>query len=60
MHDHIRIATKDLAEVLSRHRTTLGSQRWTTHVEDQLTYPQRQRVQDLQRIQYVVAVNQSL
>ena len=46
MQDLIRIATKELAAFLSTHLPALGSQWWRTHVEEQLTYPQQQRVRE--------------
>ena len=46
MHDLIRIATRELVAFLSTHLPTLGPQWWTTHVEDQLSYSQQQRVRD--------------
>ena len=46
MQDLIRIATKQLAAFLSTHLPALGSQWWRTRVEEQLTYPQQQRVRE--------------
>ena len=46
MHDLIRIGTKELAAFLSAHLPALGSQWWTTHVEEQLSYSQQQRVRE--------------
>lgn len=46
MHDLIRIATRELADFLSTHLPALSSQWWTTHVEEQLNFSQRQRVRE--------------
>lgn len=46
MHDLIRIATRELVAFLSTHLPTLGPQWWTTHVEDQLTHSQQQRLRE--------------
>ena len=46
MHGLIRIATRELVAFLSTHLPALSPQWWTTHVEEQLTYPQRQRVRE--------------
>ena len=46
MHDLIRIATRELAAFLSTHLPALGSQWWTTHVEEQLNHSQQQRVRE--------------
>ena len=46
MHDLIRVATWEVAAFLSAHLPTLGPEWWTTHVEEQLSYTQRQRVRE--------------
>ena len=46
MHDLIRIATREVAAFLSAHLPALGPEWWTTHVEGQLSYTQRQRVRE--------------
>ena len=46
MHDLIRIATRELVTFLATHLPALGRQWWTTHVENQLSYSQQQRVQE--------------
>ena len=54
MHELIRIATRELVAFLSTHLPTLGPQWWTTHVEDQLSYSQQQRV----RVRGLMRLNQ--
>ena len=46
MQELIRIATNELAAFLSKHLPTLGSQWWTTHVEELLTVPQQRWVRE--------------
>ena len=46
MHELIRIATRELAAFLSTHLPALGSQWWTTRVEEQLNFSQQQRVRE--------------
>ena len=44
MHDLIRIATTEFVAFLSTHLPALRPEWWTTHVEEQLTHTQQQRV----------------
>lgn len=46
MHDLIRIVTREVAAFLSAHLPTLGPEWWTTRVDEQLSYTQRQRVRE--------------
>ena len=46
MHDLNRIATREVAAFLSAHLPALGSEWWAIHVEEHLSYTQRQRVRE--------------